>query len=217
MKAFRGLSQGVKWRICNRVLSDGIDPETVANEFGLDVVVVKDVIMERETGKVPSYTAYTSAFVEKTQQQGSSSQSQSESAANPNQLMQEIHEKIESTDRDYSKRILFFSRDAKSSAASSSSSLPSMASSASVRPLPIAALMGDVNPIAVSETDTQEGNDDEDGGEHVSKNFVQRGTKRYVNFAKQDPGKVRQSGYARARTKFSQPRTSLFVSLCTVK
>ena len=41
MKAFRGLSDGVKWRICNRVLSDGIDPEVAAVEFGLDVVVVK--------------------------------------------------------------------------------------------------------------------------------------------------------------------------------
>ena len=42
-------------------------------------------------------------------------------------------------------------------------------------------------------------------------NLIQRGTKRYVNLAKQDPGKARQSSYARARTKFSQPRASLFV------
>ena len=58
MKVLSGLSDGVKWRICNRVISDGIDPEVAADEFGLDVVVVKDVIAERETGKKP--------FVEKT-------------------------------------------------------------------------------------------------------------------------------------------------------
>ena len=45
--------------------------------------------------------------------------------------------------------------------------------------------------------------------------IVQKGTKRYVNLAKQDPGMARQSSQARPGTKFSQPRTSLFVSLCT--
>ena len=44
--------------------------------------------------------------------------------------------------------------------------------------------------------------------------FVQRGTKWYVSLAKQEPSKARQSSKARARKKFSQPRTSLFVSLC---
>ena len=48
-------------------------------------------------------------------------------------------------------------------------------------------------------------------------NDVQRGTKRYVNRAKQDPGNARQSSEARARTKFSQPRTNLFVSLCNIE
>ena len=89
-------------------------------------------------------------------------------AANPNQLMLQIHEKIQSTDPDYvnpistdlRKSIETYPVEAKSSDAGSSSS-----SSRPLRPLPIAALMEDVNPIAVAEGDQQEGEDDEGGGE----------------------------------------------------
>ena len=124
----------------------------------------KDVIAEREINKQIGKPA--SAFVEKTR---GSSPSQPE-AANPNQLLLEIHEQIQSTDRDNSKRIESFSRDAKSSAAAAAATAGSSSSKTfkimgNVRPLPIAALMGDVNPIAVPETDPQEGDHDEGGGE----------------------------------------------------
>ena len=43
---------------------------------------------------------------------------------------------------------------------------------------------------------------------------IQRARKRFVNLAKQDPGRARQSSQARAVRKFSQPRTSHFWGLC---
>ena len=46
--------------------------------------------------------------------------------------------------------------------------------------------------------------------------LIQRTRKRFVNLAKQDPGRARQKSEARAGRNFSQPRTSLFrgASVC---
>ena len=43
---------------------------------------------------------------------------------------------------------------------------------------------------------------------------VQGTRKKYVFFAKQDPGRVRQNSQARAGRNFSQPRTNIFRVLC---
>ena len=43
---------------------------------------------------------------------------------------------------------------------------------------------------------------------------VQRPAKRFVNLAKQDPGRARQNSVATARRNFSQLRTSLLADLC---
>ena len=152
LPAFRKLSKEDKDRIYEQVKEMRYKPETVARETGVDVNVVKYVIAERDP---PNFTTpshgHPVILLNKSQ---SASPSPSE-AANPNRLLQEIHEQIQSESAD--------AREAKSSAASSSKPF------INVRPLPIAALMEDVNPIAVSETEPQEG-DDEDRGELIPPN-----------------------------------------------
>ena len=48
----------------------------------------------------------------------------------------------------------------------------------------------------------------------IIKVCIQRPAKRFVNLAKQDPGRARQNSVAAARKNFSQPRTSLLADLC---
>ena len=116
-------------------------------------------------------------------QQGSSSQSEAASIANQlqkiytsafrkknaNLLLSEIHEQIRSTDPEYTKKTFFsHKRRENEDSTAASSSAPSTAA-AYVRPLPIAALMGDVNAVTVPEPDILElAEDDGDGGENTN-------------------------------------------------
>ena len=81
--------------------------------------------------------------------------------------MSEIHEQIQSTEPDYTKKTFFNYKGGEnkdSTVAAASSAAPT---GAYVRPLPIAALMGDVNSITVPEPDVLElAEDDVDGGEN---------------------------------------------------
>ena len=79
--------------------------------------------------------------------------------------MSEIHEQIQSTNPDYTNFLNYKrSENEDSTVAAASSAAPT---GAYVRPLPIAALMGDVNSITVPEPDVLELAEDVDGGENT--------------------------------------------------
>ena len=46
---------------------------------------------------------------------------------------------------------------------------------------------------------------------------LQRWAKRFINLAKQDPGRAGQDRQARARTNLSQPRRNTLADLCTLQ